>query len=133
MGKGVLVLNNLRWDGIHLEFRRGQGTMGPYWQRLSISSFPGGLVSKESTCQCRRPGFDSWVGKIPWRRKWQPIPVFLVGKSHGERSLAGYRPWGHKESDMTEWLNHHHHAFDYGVGQDSRKSPGLQGDPTSQS
>ena len=47
-------------------------------------------------------GFDPWVGKIPWRRKWQPTPVFLPGKSHGQRNLTGYSPWGHKESDMTE-------------------------------
>ena len=55
--------------------------------------------SKESTCQCRRlrrHGFDSWVWKIPWKRKWQPTSVFLPGKSHGERSLEGYSPWGHK-------------------------------------
>ena len=43
--------------------------------------------------------------KIPWRRKWQPSPVFLLGKSHGQRSLVGYSSWGHKESDMTEHLN----------------------------
>ena len=49
------------------------------------------MVSKESTCQCRRPGFDPWVGMIPWRRKWQTTPVLLPGKSvdRGERSLAG--------------------------------------------
>ena len=51
-----------------------------------------------------RPGFDSWVRKIPWRRKWQPIPVFLPGESHGQRSLAGYGPCGHKESDTSEGL-----------------------------
>ena len=45
--------------------------------------------------------FDPWVGKIPWRRKWQPTPVLLPGKSHGQRSLVGYSPWGRKESDMT--------------------------------
>ena len=45
-----------------------------------------------------------WVRKIPWRRKWQPTPVFLPGEFHGQRSLAGYSPWGHKESDTTEWL-----------------------------
>ena len=50
----------------------------------------------------RRYGFDPWVGKIPWRRKWQPSPVFLPGKSHGQRSLVCYSSWGHKESDMTE-------------------------------
>ena len=58
--------------------------------------FPGGAVGKESTCQCRRCGFDCWVGKIPWRRKWLPTPVFLPAKSHGQRSLAGYSPWGCK-------------------------------------
>ena len=46
--------------------------------------------------------FSSWVGKIPWRRKWQPIPVFLLGKSHGQRSLVGYSPWGCNELDTTE-------------------------------
>ena len=51
---------------------------------------------KESTCQCRRHRFDPWVEKIPWRKKWQPIPVFLPGKSHGQRSLMGCRPRGHK-------------------------------------
>ena len=44
--------------------------------------------------QCRRPGFDSWVQRIPWRRKWQPTPVFLPKKFHGPRSLMGYSPWG---------------------------------------
>ena len=46
--------------------------------------------------KCRRPGFDPWVGKIPWRRAWQPTPVFLPGESHGQRSLVGYSLWGHK-------------------------------------
>ena len=59
--------------------------------------------------QCRRPGFDSWVGQIPWRRKWQPTPVFLPGKSNGPRSLVGCRPWGRKESDTTERLHFHFH------------------------
>ena len=52
--------------------------------------------------QCRKLGFNPWVGKIPWRSKWQPAPVFLSGKSHGQRSLVGYHPWGCKESDLTE-------------------------------
>ena len=47
-------------------------------------------------------GFDPWVGKILWKRKWQPPPVLLPGKSHEWRSLVGYSPWGRKESDMTE-------------------------------
>ena len=54
--------------------------------------------------QCWRPGFNSWVGKIIWRRKWQPTPVLLPGKSHGWRSLVGYSPWVHKELDTTERL-----------------------------
>ena len=62
------------------------------------------LNGKESTCQCRRHGFDPWVGKIPRRRK-KPTPVFLPGKSHGQRSLVGYSPWGCKELDTTERLN----------------------------
>ena len=58
--------------------------------------------------QCRRPRFDPWVRKFPWRREWQSTPVFLLEKSHVLRSLAGYTPWGRKESDLTEWLSHSH-------------------------
>ena len=54
--------------------------------------------------QCRRPGFDIWVGKIPWRREWLPTPVFLPGEVHGQRSLVGYSPWDCRESDTTERL-----------------------------
>ena len=59
---------------------------------------------KETACQyrsCKRHGFDPYVRKIPWRRKWQSTPVFLPGKFHGQRSLVSYTPWGHKESHMT--------------------------------
>ena len=63
---------------------------------LQIMGFPGG--SNGSIClQCKRPGFDPWSGKIPWRREWQPTPVFLSGQSHGQRSLAGYSPQRPKE------------------------------------
>ena len=55
--------------------------------------------------QYRRPGFDPWVRKIPWRREWLPTPVFLPGEFHGQRSLAGYSPRGRKESDTTERLH----------------------------
>ena len=68
----------------------------------------------DSVCQCRRHerhGFHPWVGKIPWRRKWQPIPVFLPGEFHGQRSLAGYNPWGHRESDKAEWQRTHTHTW----------------------
>ena len=48
--------------------------------------------------------FNPWVRKIPWRSEWLPTPVFLPGESYGQRSLASYSPWGHKELDMTEQL-----------------------------
>ena len=63
---------------------------------------------KESTCQLRshrRHEFHPWVGRIPWRRKGQPTPVFLAGESHGQKNLVGYSPWSHTESDTTEPLN----------------------------
>ena len=55
--------------------------------------------------QWGRPGIDPWVGKIPRRRNWQPTPGFLPGESHGQRTLAGYSPWGCKEADTTEAVN----------------------------
>ena len=57
--------------------------------------------------RCRRHRFDPWVGKIPWRRARQPTPVLLPGKSHRQRSLAGYSPWGLKELDTIE----HAHTY----------------------
>ena len=81
--------------------------------RLSpVLGFPGGSEVKASTCNATlpvcnpgRPGFDPSVGKIPWRWKWQPTPIFLPGESHGRRILVGYSPQGHKESDTTEQLH----------------------------
>ena len=77
------------------------------WQRTFIqcisrssiinNGLPRWLSGKDSACQCRRRrrwGFNPWVGKIPWRRKWQPTPVFLPRESHGQRILVGYSPWG---------------------------------------
>ena len=65
-------------------------------------------MGKESICNAGRYrccGFNPWVGKIPWRRPWQPTLVFLPGKSHGQRSLLGSSPYGCKESDMTEQMS----------------------------
>ena len=63
-------------------------------------------LRRQSVClQYGRPRFDPWVGKILWRRKWQPTPVPLPGKSHGQRRLVCYSPRGYKESDMTERLH----------------------------
>ena len=70
-----------------------------------LMGFPGGASGTEPVCQCRRlkrHRINPWVRKIPWRRKWEPAPVFLPEESHGERSLAGYSPWGREELDMTE-------------------------------
>ena len=60
--------------------------------------FPGGSDNKESAYNVGR------LGSIPWRRKWQPIPVFLPGEFNGQRSLVSYSPWSHKVSDTTERL-----------------------------
>ena len=54
--------------------------------------------------QCKRPGFNYWVGKISWRREWQPTPVIFPGKFHGKRSLVGYSLWGCRELDTAKWL-----------------------------
>ena len=88
------------------------------------------LSGKESICQCRRRGFNPWVGKIPWRRKWQPPPVFLPGQSHGQRSLVGYSPWGHKESDMNEETKHAHNISQakwHTHQHNDRSKPDLKG------
>ena len=74
------------------------------------SIFLDGTNGEKSTCQCRRHKrceLVPWVRKIDQRRKWQPTPVFLLGKSHGQSNLAGYSPWCPKLSDMTERLNTH--------------------------
>ena len=61
------------------------------------TGLPCWLSGRESACDAGDAGSIPWVRKTPWRRKWQPTPVFLPGKSHGQRSLVGYRPWGRKE------------------------------------
>ena len=76
---------------------------------LSIG-LPRWLSGKESACQCRRHqrcGFNPWVRKIPWRRKWQPTPVVFPGESYGQRSLMGYTAWGRKELETSERLSTH--------------------------
>ena len=66
--------------------------------------FPGGAGSKEpaDAGDAGDMGLILWIGKIPWRRAWQPTPLFLPGEFHGQRSLVGYSPWGRRESDRTE-------------------------------
>ena len=88
------------------------------WQKIQNNKYynmytwlPRWLSGKESTCQGRshrRPMFNAWVRKIPWRREWLPTPVSLPGEFHGQRSLKGYSPRGYKESDTT--MHTHTHA-----------------------
>ena len=70
--------------------------------QISWASLVAQMVKKRIGLQCGRCGFNPWVGKIPWRRAWQPTPVFLPGESRGQRGLEGCSPRGHKESATTE-------------------------------
>ena len=84
------------------------------------------LSGKEPTCQCRRhkrPGFNPWDGKISRRRAWQPTPAFLPGEPHGQKSLVGTSPWGHKETDTTE-AGTHAHTGSWTMKGTSVSSPG---------
>ena len=94
----------MRWENGVLAHSVTQmtGSMSVF---TSKKHFPGGSDGKESACHAGGSRFDPWVGKIPWRREWQPTPVFLPGEFHRQRSLAGDSPWGRKESDMTEQLS----------------------------
>ena len=69
----------------------------------------------------RKHAFDLWVRKIPCKRKWQPTSVFLPGESHGQRSLAGYSPWGHKQSDRTEMTEHTQKQMSYQIMKRNRE------------
>ena len=88
---------------------------GPSFGAVShVLGFLSGLVVKNlpATHKIRHRScrFHSWVGMIPWRRKWQPTPVFLPGNFHRQRSLVGYSPWGHKELDTTVGTHTHTHT-----------------------
>ena len=76
---------------VRTELQQGQKLGLPWW-----------LSGQGPAGQCRKPGFDPWVRKISWRRKWQPTPVFLPEKPHGQKSLAGYSPKDLKELDRTD-------------------------------
>ena len=72
---------------------------------LNRVEYPVGDKCLNAAAFCGWPRFNPWVGKSPWRRQWHPTPVVLPRKSHGQRRLVGYSPWGRKESDTTEWLH----------------------------
>ena len=69
---------------------------------LDLAHFKGGSVVKNPPADAGDVGLIPELGRFPWRRKWQPTPVFLPRKFHGQRNLAGYSPWGHKESDTAK-------------------------------
>ena len=94
-----------------LIFKMDLFTRSPLAIYIWSMGFPGGTSGKEPTCQClrhKRLEFNPWIGKISWRRAWQPTLVFLPGESHGQKSLEAYSPWGHTELDITEatWCTH---------------------------
>ena len=90
----VMALDVLIALGVSLPSQMAE--QGTICMHTNLCGLPWWLSGEESVCQCRRCGLNPWVRKIPWRRKWQPSSVFLPGKSHGQRSLAGYSSWGCK-------------------------------------
>ena len=89
-------------------------------------SFPGSPEVKASVCDAGELGSIPGLGRSPGWRKWQPTPVFLPGKSHGQRSLVGYTPQGSKESDTTEWLHFLSHSQNRLTGGASGKESASQ-------
>ena len=89
----------------HICFFTGTEQFNKYFLFFSLLFLYWASLMAMNLLAIQRPRFNPWVRKIPWRRKWQPTPVFLPGESHGQRSLEGYSPWGHKNwtrlSDYT--------------------------------
>ena len=100
-GVPSLLLKEM-WCSFTAHFHLSRPNFVYYW--VDLGGFPRGSDAKAICLQYRRRRFDTWFGKIPWRREWQPTPVFLPGEFCGQRRLAGYSPWGHKELDTTEGL-----------------------------
>jgi len=100
-----LELTNLNLDIIVLAIYVDLRMLALLCQFYNLQGLPWWISDKESSCLCRRCGFDPWVRKISWRKKWQPTPVFLPGKSHGQRCLAVYSQYSVKELDMSQGLN----------------------------
>ena len=102
-----------------------------YWSGLPCPlprGFLGVASGKEPACQCRRPGFNPWARKIPWRRKWQPTPVFLLGYSHRQES-GRLQSMGSKESDRTE-ATEHTHSFSISLQFPNWRHDGGQDGPS---
>ena len=117
---------------LHACSRTNISSPGATKYKDAVRAFPGGSDGKSVCLQCGRPRFHPWVRQVPWRRKWQPTPLFLPGKFHGQRSLMGYSPRGRKELDMTEQLHFHCKGLkltscavggSYGQDQKDQKNP----------
>ena len=108
----VFLLENPRDGGAWWAAVYGVAQSQTWPKRLSSINITQGLPrwfsGKESVCQCWRCSFNPCIGMFPWRRKYQITPVFLPWKSQGQRSMAGYSPWGCKESGMTETTQQQH-------------------------
>ena len=112
-GLSCSVACGIFWDqGLNLSLLNWQANSLPLSHEGNLHlllGFSGGASGKEPECQsrrCKRRGFDpSLVGKIPWRRAWQPTPVSLLGKFHGQRSLAGYSTWVRMSRTRQKWLS----------------------------
>ena len=90
--------------------QRNKSTCVLIWVAAGLPKWHSGKVNQ---CRkCRKGEFDPWVRKIPWRRKWQPTPVFLPGKSHGQRSLVGCGPWGSQKVGH-DWAHEQPTAIDW--------------------
>ena len=100
--KELDTIERLNWTELNAHFEM---LMGDIQENSLVAQMIKNLPAVQETHVWSLGWEDLWVGKILWRRKWQPTPVFLPGEFHGQRILAGYSPWGHKESDRTEWLS----------------------------
>ena len=120
LGRWASSLGQKSW---HSSPSAAKGAMTPMSYELNLEEscnlhFVGAsLVAQmvKNLPECRRPGFSSWVGKIPWRRAWQPTPAFLHGESHGQRSLVGYSPWGHRV--RKDWATWHARTYLFSKGR----------------